>query len=205
MLTFKEWLETTTTNQNLIFLDMDETLLHSVPKQNAEQDKLKATTSKKMRARRQARNEFKAQMYAEAPVVGDRYIVARPHLEEALEEIKKLGKLHVLTAASPQYAVACANALGIKDYFDEIFSSRTMMPINVWDRNWVLVDDLNHSAMGVIEKIRLLGPGPVYDLEYPPEMVERTIQIKPWMIDDPNDRALLDVISDIRRVLSSAG
>ena len=46
----------------------------------------------------------------------------RPHADEFLRELKIRGKICLCTAASRRYAKRVLDALGLRDYFDEIFS-----------------------------------------------------------------------------------
>lgn len=158
-----------------VFLDMDETLLHSKPLYGTSAAWLASArempTKDTLLAQRVA-----AQRRAQADAVerGDggfinfddetTYVVlARPGaraLLEALDDHPEIG-VHVFSLGSRPYVEACLSKLGFDRFLDSYHSTRDGEPLVRVHRNrpWVLVDDMNPGAQGLQLKWKLLTFG----------------------------------------------
>lgn len=158
-----------------VFLDMDETLLHSQPLYDSreawltsgwEEPAKDTKIARLMTARRRAQ--------AEAVERGDgafitfddgmTYVVlARPgarRLLEALDADSEIG-VHVFSLGSRPYVEACLAHLGFDRLLDSYHSTRDGEPLVRVHRNrpWVLVDDMSPGSQGLQLKWKLLTFG----------------------------------------------
>lgn len=150
---FRLWVENTSTSY--IFLDLDGTLVHTVPiTQLPElQQSIKIT-----RIRAQENPKFSVfvnslekrfELYKKSEVFHDgseeRIIIPRPGLREFLQAIQVLGSINILTSSHPLYAASAIDALHLKNMFDGIYSTKGKQPPPVIKMRvpWVLVDDVN--------------------------------------------------------------
>jgi FMN phosphatase YigB (HAD superfamily) len=170
------------THPKLYFFDMDETLLRAEPWEGVHPAERKRAFWEKKKAmfvragrwtaehERQRQAEI-ARMVA-APVIevgAQRFIVIkRPNIELLLDYVRQDGELHVYTAADPEYAEAALSAVGLRDFFGEIFCSRPggKIPRLADGQHWVLHDDIPDMS-----KVRLMG--------FPPH--GRVVKVEPFV------------------------
>ena len=102
-------------------------------------------------------------------------VFPRPQYKEFLTEVSKLGKMHICSTATRDYAMsALTDALGVSDMFENIFTREDIYPDGIkrgacpgwkWDGSpsFVLVDDQPYHSDAIYSKRKFLGVPPRFD------------------------------------------
>lgn len=147
--------------RNVIYFDLDETLVHTVeqlpthPSPEKVQAARKGTTAYQMVERRMA--ECKAWNSPHWTHFG--FTLVRPGAHHLLETLKQEADLYVFSAGGLDYVEATLKETGLDVYLKGWFSLREPAESS-YDQGdaWVLVDNLNPGSMGVNMKVtRVLG------------------------------------------------
>ena len=182
--------------QNVVFLDLDETLIfyfsgaldferavqtteRQLERTQADQDTAHIRSlQRKLDLRKKSRDG-----YAAAIPCGDdgSKVGVRPGALEAMQAFNEMGEVHVFTAADPGYAEDMLNVSGLRGLVGKVYSLRDdeIEDQLAWalNRRWVLLDDTKASA-----KLRVLGsPDPSREV--------RLVEVEPftdgWLTTKP--------------------
>jgi hypothetical protein len=182
--------------QNVVFLDLDETLIfyfsgaldferavqtteRQLERTQADQDTAHIRSlQRKLDLRKKSRDG-----YAAAIPCGDdgSKVGVRPGALEAMQAFNEMGEVHVFTAADPNYAEDMLNVSGLRGLVGKVYSLRDdeIEDQLAWalNRRWVLLDDTKASA-----KLRVLGsPDPSREV--------RLVEVEPftdgWLTTKP--------------------
>ena len=118
----------------------------------------------------------------------------RPHVDEFIASLKKLGRVYLATASGRGYAQKVISALGLDGCFDEIFTSESYprgLPLYM---NWVLVDDNEEIA---VMKARTMGTNAMASED---DLKERIVLVKPYRGGD-DDNELMRALKAVEKVV----
>lgn len=145
-----------------LFVDMDETLLHSV---EAVPDKLFVLKSQLQRLEAQDTLEMRPLLRSRlqqqikslegaVPLEGGRWALLRPGASDFLSALSRLGDVRVLSLGSHPYVQDCMQASGLGEHVLSAYSSRENPCFNVpVGCPWLLVDDMDFESFGVLLKM----------------------------------------------------
>lgn len=150
--------------QRVVFLDLDETLVHTF-----DPLLLDFIAVQRARGRLEVAEHLEAQVASvrRFDLGEEQYaIITRSDAQEAITALESIAELHIFTAAGESYAIAALAATGLVFQKAEIFSLRGRRPDPAWVRqkSWLLIDDTPATA-----KIAALGEWESF----------RVVQIKP--------------------------
>lgn len=176
-------LESDMPSHGTIFVDLDETLVHTVFWRNA------AWTDIPKTARRDP-----ASYLAEDPATktiaergGDYFTRLRPGAKEFLTELGTLGPLSILTNGVTEFQVKVLEAHGLRSFFGQVIG-RGYDGLSESPKH-ILIDDTDPVNGLASLKLHLLGIGE-----------DRFIRVKPWRGDDLSDVELRRVLPAVRTI-----
>lgn len=185
----------------LLFVDLDETLVHSKPASMKDED-------------------FPAE--GTESMESHNYItVLRPGVRGFLDSLSLLGDVYLCTAASRSYATEILENFGLGAYFKDIYSREHVFSNNSLGSSgeFILIDNLPASHSDIWSKLQFIGlpsfPGPT-DVPEGANDVEHVEKYKqdrddhysqhhvevPAFTGAPNDSALQSVLAKVRAALA---
>lgn len=181
-----------------IFIDLDETLAHSIKRSHIEEEELQ---------------KLYDESNGHAIVMSDYITFLRPGAEEFLQSVSAMGTLYLCTAASKSYATEILEEFGLSSYFADIFARDAIHGRSKRSQQGpvVLVDNLPSEASDIRTKLRFigipsyttpLGTDPKEDLEKQRSYYSRFHIQVPEFTGDMGDRGLSSIPSKIQSALS---
>ena len=125
----------------------------------------------------------------------------RPHAIEFLTELKKLGKVYILTAADKEFQLPIKNYFKIPINDNDVFgiSEYSHVP---YHRNSYLIDNLDFHQSDIIDKLTAMGHPPEYsEKDYDYVENDRHIKVKPFHFHHVHtDRELINLLNFIKQL-----
>lgn len=183
-----------------IYIDLDETLVHSIERSHIEEDELQ---------------KLYEESNGHAIVMSDYITFLRPGAEDFLISVGAMGTLYLCTAASASYATEILNEFGLSSYFSDIFARDAIhgRPKRSNSGPAILVDNLPSGAADIRTKLRFIGIPPYSTpLGSDPEDDRQKqqsyysqfhIQV-PEFTGNMNDRGLSSIPSKVQSALSGS-
>lgn len=181
-----------------IYVDLDETLVHSIKRSHVEEEELQRLYD---------------ESNGHAIVMSDYITFLRPGAEEFLQSISSMGTLYLCTAASKSYAAEILEEFGLTSYFDDIFARDAIHGRAKRSQSGptVLIDNLPTGSSDIRAKLRFigvppyttpLGSDPKEDLEKKHGYYSQFHVQVPEFTGDMNDRGLSSIPSKVQSVLA---
>ena len=147
--------------------------------------------------------------------------IKRPHADEFLTELNKLGKVSLVTASPPDYAQAMLAAQDLNKYFDKIYTGADLTGVVKENcEQFFLIDNADISSDVINSKMQMLGvetqlpeESQVYDWSeeesrtFQNEAQDRVAEHHISVADfngNLNDVGLIKVMNEIKQRLSSS-
>lgn len=188
----------------LLFVDLDETLVHSKPSSMKDED-------------------FPAEGI-ESLELHNYITVLRPGVRGFLDSLMAIGDLFLCTAASRSYATEILEGFGLGAYFKDIYSRENVFSDKSLGNagEFVLIDNLPSSAPDISSKLQFIGLSPFPSPTDVPEGADDREHVEnykqhrdayyrehhvevPAFTGSPADSALQSVLSNVRATLSKTG
>lgn len=208
---FRIWLEAEESNKPIVFIDLDETLVHRIEvgwlkdsPQNKEYAKILVPGQPPYKSVKMIQDDGE-----------DKHIFPRPGVINFLKEINKFADIHCLTHHGGNYADRVVKVMDFSPYIKEVFKTGKQKPgslgkqFDLENRPWVLVDNMVIDSIEMINKFRILG------LNYPDlkprkeadkilvKSREHFVKVKDWIptADEYDDYELWRIIPKIKFML----
>lgn len=192
---FRLWIEEKS-KRNIVFLDMDETLVHHMQFHWLDAKKIDKTPYNlhpKIVKYDKDKKEF---------------IFPRPDVNIFLDKIKDFAEIYILSHNTIDYLKGVIKKLKWEHYFRGIYSTRELdfselnKKLDLESSSWVLVDNLPVDSPEVSNKMRILGVN--VDKNFITKTKNHFVKVTDWIpsIIRQDDKNLLSAVKEIKQKLN---